>query len=432
MDRIKRLWVLLSRDSVCCCNEPVDRGDTGATAATMDPDLFSQLVARASSQGWRCIIVADRRGVPQALNRQLDRVKHLIVVPADYEGEDLGAATDIAFNCEQACLGSGPSEGKAVLRVTQGDLEQLATCVIQLLDRYADVSIRHPDLLKYTMEDFETYRQQLHELGGWLLSKGSAWPDFRVDVLTDRFRLNGVNECGAGNTSLAVSPDGRLYSCPAAFRGGFDSCGHIATGLKIANRHLFTREYALPCGEKCDALHCSRCVFLNKLATYEFCVPAENVCRVAHVELQIQAWLANEAVKRECWNSQEWKVPATPIIDDPFQLVRANEDLPDMIWQRLLLFTGHPENLSPSMMLWIIYTLQGKLDAISSCVNSGYVLPSDLIEDNVLLSLRRKTVERYKDVVFEKGCPTVHEIEILLDRMAEALIEHSSPELQRV
>ena len=433
MDKIEKLWILLSNNTACCCNESLNNREAVHKTSEMDPDLISELFAKASNQGWQCTIVTDRNGVPDFLRKQLDKIKHRIIVPADYDGEILETMS-VVFGCEQACLGyepingKGKGKGKAILRVSQGDLGRLANCVIELLNRYTDVSIKHPDLLKYTKEDFELYKEQLHKIGEWLLSKGSSWSDFRVDVLTNRYGMKGVNECGAGDTSLAVGPDGSLYFCPAAFRNGFEPCGHISRGVDIANRQLFTREYALPCRDKCNALHCSRCVFLNKLATYEYCVPAENVCKLAHIELEAQSWLGNEAVTRNIWSEREkeWEIPEAPVINDPLDLVKAEEQVYPEAWKRLLLFTGRPEDLSPPMMLDIICKLKGRIDAISSFIKSGYIIPSDLIMNNVLLYLRRKMVETYKDCIFEEGCPTVYETEMMMHRTVEVLAENRS------
>jgi|GEM_PF-3556421 len=427
MEKIEQLWILLSNNAVCCCNESLNNREAAQKTCVMNSDLISELVAKASDQGWQCTIVTDRSGIPDDLRRQLDKIKHHIIVPADYDGE-IFETMNIVFDCEQACVGYGPSNGKAILRVSQGDLGRLAKCVTELLSRYADVSIKHPDLLKYTKEDFELYKQQLREIGEWLLSKGSSWSDFSVDVLTNRFGMKGVNECGAGDKSLAVGPDGSLYFCPAAFRSGFDPCGHISKGVDIANRHLFTRQYALPCRDKCNVLHCSRCVFWNKLATFEFCVPPENACKLAHIELEAQSWLGSEAFKQNIWNDKEkdWEIPEAPVINDPLDLVKAKEQNPNEAWKRLVLFTGRPEDLSPSMMLDIICNLKARLDAISSCIESGYIIPFDLIMNNVLLFLRRKTVETYKNVTFKEGCPTVFDTEMLMHHTAEVLAENRS------
>ena len=433
MDKIEQLWILLSNNTVCCCNESLNNRETVQKTSVMDSDLLSGIMKKVRSQGNQCniVIVTDRNGVPDVVRKQLYQIKHRIIVPADYNGEIL-ETMNVVFDCEQACLGYEPGKdkgkGKAILRVSQGDLGRLANCVIELLNRYVDVSIKHPDLLKYTKEDFKLYKQQLHEVGEWLLSKGSSWSDFRIDVLTNRFGLHGINECGAGDTSLAVAPDGSLYFCPAAFRSGFDPCGHISRGGDIVNRQLFTREYALPCRDVCDALHCSRCVFWNKLATFEFCVPAKNVCKLAHIELEVQSWLGNEAVKRKIWNDKEedWEIPEAPVIDDPINLVKDDDFTIENAWKRLLVFTGCPEDLSPGMMVEIICNLQGRLDAILSCIDSGYIIPSDLIKNNVLLFLRRKAVETYKNIIFKEGCPTVYETEMLMHRMVEVLAENRS------
>jgi len=426
MDKIKRLWILLSRDAVCCCNEPGNNQGAAPRTSDLDPDLIAELLGKAAERAWQCTIVTDRKGVPDGLRQQLAQSQHRIVVPADYEGEMRGTM-EVVFDCEQASLGGGPSQGKAILRATQEDLGRLGHCAIELLQRYAAVSIKHPELLKYTKEDFQSYQEQLREIGEWLLSKGASWPEFCVDVLTNGFGKD-VRECGAGDASLAVGPDGSLYFCPAAFHGGCDPCGHISKGVDIANRQLFTRQYALPCRDKCGAVHCSRCVFLNKLATYEFCVPAKNVCKLAHTELEVQAWLANEAAQRNLWNARggEWAIPHAPVIDDPVDLVQAVGEIPSDVWQRLATFTGRPEDLSPSMMLDIVCRLKDRIKALSACVEAGYAIPSDLLMNNLLLFLRRKTVETYKECVFEEGCPTVHETEMSVHRMVEVLAEKRS------
>jgi CXXX repeat peptide maturase len=426
MDKIKRLWILLSKNAVCCCNEPWNTSGAVPQTSDLDPDLMSELLAKAADREWQCTIVTDRTGVPDGLHQRLDPGKHRIVVPADYEGQTWGTM-EVVFDCEQASRGGGPSQGKAILRASQGDLGRLGPCVIELLNRYAAVSIKHPDLLKYTQEDFQSYKEQLQTIGEWLLSKGASWSEFCIDVLTNGFG-NQIQECGAGDTSLAVGPDGGLYFCPAAFRSGRDPCGHISRGAEIANRHLFTREYALPCRDKCGAVHCSRCVFLNKLATYEFCVPAENVCKLAHTELEVQAWLGKEAAQRNLWNAREgeWTIPRAPVIDDPLDLVKTADEIPDAVWQRLVTFTGRPEDLSPPMMLDIICHLRDRVKALSSCVAAGYVVPSDLLMNNLLLFLRRQTVEAYKEFVFEEGCPTVHETEMSMHRMVEVLAKRRS------
>jgi hypothetical protein len=73
------------------------------------------------------------------------------------------------------------------------------------------------------------------------------------------------------------------------------------------------------------------------------------------------------------------------------------------------------------MMLDIILNLRGRAEAILSGIQSGYYIPPALTDKNTLLYLRRKTVGRYKDVVFDKRCPSVYEIELLMQRLVETI-----------
>ncbi|MFX1485233.1 MAG: hypothetical protein ACFFCP_18815, partial [Promethearchaeota archaeon] len=98
MDKIEQLWILLSKNTVCCCNEPLNDKEAVHKTSDMDSDLFSELVAKAKDQGWQCAIVTDRNGVPDFLHKQLDQIKHRIIVPADYDGEIL-ETMNVVFGC---------------------------------------------------------------------------------------------------------------------------------------------------------------------------------------------------------------------------------------------------------------------------------------------------------------------------------------------
>jgi len=107
---------------------------------------------------------------------------------------------------------------------------------------------------------------------------------------------------------------------------------------------------------------------------------------------------------------------------DPYQLVKAEgpKRASKMPWQRLLLFDGHTERISPAMMLDMMHTLRTTISTImEAAMVYGYAVPADRMNRNVLLHLHRKTIERYKECVFQEGCPTIHEIEVLMHRLVE-------------
>jgi len=421
MDKVKAIWVLPSPDAVLCCNESGRPANAGNSIMSLN--LFAEIINRAAEQSWTCTILGNSNGIPTGYQDLCDGIEARIILPAKYKGAAPGKHTTIVFEPNQMELAAKHSSvSRAILRVQRGYLPRLSEIVLTLLHHFTDVSIRHPELLLYDDKDMVIYKDQLYEIGRWLLAKKESWLNYRLDCLTDRFQLNAANECGAGVRSIAVGPSGELYFCPATARDGTSSCGNILGNLELPNRHLLTRGYSLPCG-KCGALHCLRCVYLNKRSTFEFCVPPKNTCLLANLELEAQAWFARKAIEEGLWN-QNYTVPDPPVIYDPYELEKVTEEAPPLahLWRRLVRFDGCPANLQPSMMLDIIHNLQGWCQTLTTCTKAGDTLPAEVIERDVLASLRRRTIEQYRDAVFEEDCPTVHQIELLMCKAAQESI----------
>ncbi len=412
MDKVEAIWLQLAPNAALCCQEPGRSADTAGEPISID--LLSAIATLQAKHSWSCTILANEDGIGAVYQRICDRMNAEFVVPAGFKAAIPGKRTAVSFessSADPAAEYRGAS--RAILRVGRDCLSRLAEIIAALSDNFRDVSIRHPELLEYEDADIETYRDQLSEVARRLLDKGQSWKGYRIDRLTDRFRLEAPNECGAGFKKLAVASTGRLYTCPAAIWGDEPSCGHVLEGLELPNRHLFTRRYSLPCG-KCDAVHCSRCTYLNKRGTLEFCVPPRNVCRLAHVELEVQAWFAKEAIRRNLWNDR-YNVPEPPVVYDPFEILYTERTRSvTHSWRRLVRFSGRPDDLQPAAMLDIIHGLNGWCRALTMCVRAGCAPSPEMLKHDVLASLRRRTLEQYRDSVFKDGSPTVHEIELLM------------------
>jgi CXXX repeat peptide maturase len=426
MDKIKSIWLLLSPDAVLCCNE--SEQPAGKDNSLMSLGLFAKIAELAEQRSWRCKILCNNGGIPPAYLKLCNKTKTEIVFPAGHEDPISHSNTTIVFESDQINLADKhPSASRSILRIKRDNLSQLSEIVSALFGQFSDVSIRHPQLLSYDNQDMDIYKEQLFEIGRRLLAGNELWSGYRLDCLTGRFWMSGTSECGAGIKSLAVGPAGELYLCPAAVHNsaavhdGKLSCGHVLEALKLPNRHLFTREYSVPCG-KCGALHCLRCVYLNKISTFEFCVPPKKLCQLANFELEVQVRFAREAMERNLWNPA-YNFPDPPEVYDPYELIKAEEDLPVIhSWRRLVAFDGQAENLQSSMMLDIIHELYGWCQALVACAESGHSPSVELIEQDMLSTLRRRTIEQYRDVIFQKDCPTVHEIELLMCNAAEKIL----------
>jgi CXXX repeat peptide maturase len=429
MDQIDSIWLLLSSDAALICNEPKQVADSGG--GIMSFDLFKEIIGLVKANSWKCTILANRNGIPAQYQILCDGIEVKVVLPAEHNGTEHREYTTMVFGSDQMELVAKHAHvSRAILRVKRYDLPHLSEIIDTLLNSFSDVSIRHPELLSYNDKDMVIYKEQLFEIGKRLLERNKSWTDFRIDCLTDRFRVNSIGECGAGVRSMAVGPTGELHLCTATIRDGGARCGHILTGIKLPNRHLLTRPYSLPCG-KCDASHCSRCVYLNKHSTGEFCVPSKNVCVLANYELEVQAWFAREALATNIWDSNFY-MPSPPLIHDPFEVVKVSEETPPIasLWRQLVKFDGRKQNLEPSMMLDIIHNLQAWSQTLVACANAGCLPTPEIIEKDILSNLRRQTIESYRDLKFGEECPTVHQIELLACTAAKQQAGSSFGKLQ--
>lgn len=151
--------------------------------------------------------------------------------------------------------------------------------------RNISVNILFLDVDSFTDDKIGQYKNILNDLGSYLKDLITNGVNVNTNLLTDRIALDEMNNCGAGDTSITLAPNGMFYPCPAFYYDNepYCECGNIETGLTIRNKKLFTLEGAPLC-KRCDAYHCKRCVWLNKKLTYEVNTPSRQQCVMAHVE----------------------------------------------------------------------------------------------------------------------------------------------------
>ena len=106
----------------------------------------------------------------------------------------------------------------------------------------------------------------------------------QLNLLTDRMMLTAMNNCNAGDTTVTLAPNGKIYICPAFYYENEDDCvGDVVNGLDIKNKQLYRLDHAPIC-RKCDAWQCRRCVWLNRKTTLEVNTPSREQCVAAHLE----------------------------------------------------------------------------------------------------------------------------------------------------
>lgn len=125
-----------------------------------------------------------------------------------------------------------------------------------------------------------------------------------INVLTDILELDKMCNCGAGENTFTLAPNGKVYMCPAFY---FEDSKKYICDLEL-DKKLITNELVgleqSPLCNECDAYHCSRCKYLNHKLTNQINVPSEIQCIISHIErecsVQIKNCLEKEGV--ECRN----------------------------------------------------------------------------------------------------------------------------------
>ena len=147
------------------------------------------------------------------------------------------------------------------------------------------INVVFKDIESFEEKDIDAYSNILCELAGVIKDIVLEGGTVNTNLLTDRIALDEMNNCGAGDTSITLAPDGKFYPCPAFYydKDSYRQSGDIERGLNIRNKKLYSIEGAPLC-KRCDAFHCKRCIWLNKKLTYEVNIPSRQQCVMAHIE----------------------------------------------------------------------------------------------------------------------------------------------------
>ena len=194
-----------------------------------------------------------------------------------------------------------------VLRIDKRNLFDNYNIIANLLTKVSRFNIIITDIESFTEKDFLEYEDVLLKIVDIIVPYFEHCRTLNVNILTDRIHLNQMNNCNAGYETITLAPNGNFYVCPAFYyannvkdpKSQEDVCksgyniGNINDGLKIRNSHLYKLSHAPLC-RICDAYHCKRCVWLNRLQTLEINTPSHEQCVVSHIERNVSKYLLTE------------------------------------------------------------------------------------------------------------------------------------------
>ena len=202
-------------------------------------------------------------------------------------------------------LGNLSSDIPVVLRIDKESLFAHEQEISEAIERAPRLNIVLTDVESCTDEDFAKYKALLGKLSASLeqLYVGERTP--QLNLLTDRMMLSTMNNCGAGDTTITLAPNGKFYVCPAFYyENETDSIGNLENGLDIRNRQLYRLDHAPIC-RHCDAWQCKRCIWLNRKMTLEVNTPSHEQCVLAHLERNASRLLMNNIRKHGTFLSEQ-------------------------------------------------------------------------------------------------------------------------------
>lgn len=244
--------------------------------------------------------------LPVEYKNVINSIDHNDIVPSTCEDSSLRDNADIVVMSDWTALRyyDFRDDSIYVLRTSKNDLFDRFNFIKDVLKKVYRLNIVLTDIESFTDSDFKKYNKILSGLADEVAESFINESGVQLNVLTDRIVLSRMNNCEAGNSHLTLTPDGKLYVCPAFYTEHrvnhdekypeYDFClGKPQSEVTIPNANLYKLEYSPLC-RTCDAYHCKRCVWLSKKLTQEVNTPSHEQCVISHLERNMSRGLLDK------------------------------------------------------------------------------------------------------------------------------------------
>lgn len=290
---LKYLIIQLSPTSVSFCHNERLTGK----GELMSIDLLKKVIVWSMQENLNVQFTFPDEEIPQIYKELIDSVDHTSIVASTCEDMTLRNEADVIVFDSWAAINFYPFKmGKNyVIRSSKEEFFEQARFIKPIIQKTDSLSIVITNIEEFTAEDFVRYQEILEGLIPIVADQINSGHNLHLNLLTDRILLDKMNNCGAGDETITIAPDGKFYICPAFFAEKDEEgvLGNFDSGLAIKNPQLFKLAYAPIC-RSCDAFQCRRCIWLNKKMTYEVNTPSHEQCVIAHIERNASMKLLNQ------------------------------------------------------------------------------------------------------------------------------------------
>lgn len=283
---LQYLIILLDDTSTSFCHYE----NTKTNRKLIPIDLLQKGIRFGMMQNLMIQYVYPDYELPEEYIEVIDSIDHSKIKP-NIDGADIVVLN--GFNSMQIDIVDVP----IVLRIGKNDLLGGVDALLELVNKTPRLNIVLIDVDTFTDVDFVEYEKFLATVSKKIERLYVEGKSPQLNILTDRMMLSEMNNCGAGDTSITLAPNGKFYICPAFYyKNEIDCIGDLERGLDIKNKQLFRLDHAPICSH-CDAFHCKRCIWLNNKTTLQVNTPSHEQCVLAHLERNASRGLLNDIRK---------------------------------------------------------------------------------------------------------------------------------------
>lgn len=275
----KFMYIILNSHMLPFCN--YSNNMINSSAETMGEEMLHTAMEYCDANNYSPIFIGD---MPH-------NYKKFGYTITDNTNDDLSSfSTCIVFNHDTIKQSKEIKCNNLIYLIKTTELCHMNADISNLIEKSSNIpniSIIISDMDNFTRPLLNEYASQLDRLVKIIFEYWKSGKNVEINVLTHILHFDKHKECSAGNYSLALAPNGNFYICPAFY---FDdsiydkfNIGNIKDGVNNVYQEFCKIEKSKICGY-CDAYHCSKCSFISKKKTNEFCVPSELSCLKSNIE----------------------------------------------------------------------------------------------------------------------------------------------------
>lgn len=320
MKKFEYLIVLLDNSATSFCyydNPSYSKGNSNLISL----ELLKRIIKYANKKSMYINYLYPKQKLPEAYDKLIEKDEHINILPIELRNKN-NKAIYVINPDKIKQIKSIPINANLnlILRLPRQKIKDLSEIFELLIEKCQRLNLILLDIESFKQEELDIYAQQLVNIQKIVTGIYQSGRTVEINFVSDCILLTQMNNCDAGTKHLTFAPNGKFYLCPAFYhQNSENSVGDLANGIEIINEQLLHLDHAPIC-RNCDAFHCKRCVFLNKLITNEFNTPSHEQCVISHLERNTSKYVLDNSKPLVKEFEKHENIPDLDYLD-PFEFV---------------------------------------------------------------------------------------------------------------